>query len=150
MSRPEDRISRDWPVEHGDGLINFTPDPGVSQTLQEAGGNGKPRYVQYNVCWANDEAKAPADGFRDCPNVALKGPLGQELAVPKHFEQAVQMVEQNAVAEVIVCGPDPDRHAEGIQKCIDAGYDHIHVYQVGPNQEGFSRFYQSEILPRFA
>jgi hypothetical protein len=37
-----------------------------------------------------------------------------------------------------------------IQKGIDAGFDNIHVYQVGPDQEGFFRFYEREILPAFA
>ena len=26
---------------------------------------------------------------------------------------------------------------------------HIYVHQVGPDQEGFFRFYQQEILPKF-
>jgi coenzyme F420-dependent glucose-6-phosphate dehydrogenase len=84
-----------------------------------------------------------------CPNVALKGPLGQELPLPAHFEQAVQMVTEDDVAQVIVCGPDAEKHAAGIQSCFDAGYDHVHVYQVGPDQEGFFRFYEDAILPRF-
>lgn len=134
----------------GDGLINYSPDPAVTETFDAEGGAGRPRFVQYNVCWAANEADARKTAFKYCPNVALRGPLGQELAVPSHFEQSVQMVTEDQVAEVIVCGPDPDRHADGIQNCIDAGYDHVHVYQVGPDQEGFFRFYRDEILPRFA
>jgi coenzyme F420-dependent glucose-6-phosphate dehydrogenase len=42
----------------GDGLINFTPDPDVATGFRDAGGGEKPRYVQYNVCWAQDEAEA--------------------------------------------------------------------------------------------
>jgi G6PDH family F420-dependent oxidoreductase len=133
----------------GDGLINYTPDASVTQSFATAGGSGKPRFVQYNVCWAEDEKQARRTALEVCPNVALKGPLGQELPLPSHFEQAVQMIDEQDVAEVITCGPDPERHAEGIQKCIDAGYDHVHVYQVGPEQGGFFRFYQDEILPRF-
>ena len=48
-----------------------------------AGGAGKPRYVQVNVCWAEDEAAARRTAHAICPNVALKGQLGQELATPK-------------------------------------------------------------------
>ena len=132
-----------------DGLINFTPDAKVTETFQANGGTGKPRVVQYNVCWAEDEQEARKTALKICPNVALKGPLGQELAVPAHFEQSVTAITEDDVAKVIVCGPDADRHAAGIQACIDAGYDHVHVYQVGPDQEGFFRFYQDNILPRF-
>ncbi len=133
----------------GDGLVNFAPDPETSKAFAAAGGEGKPRYLQYNVCWARDEAEARRTAYAICPNVALKGALGQELATPTMFEGAIGMIGEEQVAEVIVCGPDADRHAEGIQRAVEAGYDHIHVYQVGPDQEGFFRFYEKEILPRF-
>jgi coenzyme F420-dependent glucose-6-phosphate dehydrogenase len=57
------------------------------------------------------------------------------------------MVDEDAVAEVITCGPDPERHLAVIRAGYDAGYDHIHVYQVGSDQAGFFRFYEREILP---
>jgi hypothetical protein len=59
------------------------------------------------------------------------------------------MVKEEDVAKEVVCGPDPQRHIEMIQKYVDAGYDHVYVHQVGPDQEGFFRFYQREILPHF-
>jgi coenzyme F420-dependent glucose-6-phosphate dehydrogenase len=132
----------------GDGLINYSPDPKVIEGFEKAGGTGKPRYVQYNVCWAKDEATARRTAHKICPNVALQGEMGQQLPVPAHFEQAVQMITEDQVAEVIVCGAARERHLEGIKRCIDAGYDHIHVYQVGPDQEGFFRFYEREVLPQ--
>jgi coenzyme F420-dependent glucose-6-phosphate dehydrogenase len=39
------------------------------------------------------------------------------------------------------------RHVEGIQKYLDAGFDHIWIHQVGPDQEGFFRFYEQTVLP---
>jgi hypothetical protein len=47
------------------------------------------------------------------------------------------------------CGPDPTKHIETITRYRDAGYDEIYVTQVGPNQEGFLRFYEREVLPEF-
>ena len=35
-----------------------------------------------------------------------------------------------------------------IQAFAEAGYDHVYVHQVGPDQEGFFRFYQQEVLPK--
>jgi hypothetical protein len=46
------------------------------------------------------------------------------------------------------CGPDPQRHLESIGKFLDAGYDHVYVHQVGPDQEGFFDFCRSEVLPK--
>jgi G6PDH family F420-dependent oxidoreductase len=133
----------------GDGLINYAADKSVVETFTAAGGAGKPCYAQVNVCWASDAAAARRTAYTICPNVALKGQLGQELATPKMFEQAVGMVTEEQVAEVIACGPDPEQHIAAVQKYIDAGYDHLHIYQVGPEQAGFFRFYEREILPFF-
>ena len=31
-----------------------------------------------------------------------------------------------------------------------AGYDHVYLHQVGPDQEGFLRFAERELLPRYS
>ena len=51
------------------------------------------------------------------------------------------------VSDVVVCGPGPEAHLEAIESFADAGFDHVYVHQVGPNQEGFFEFYEREILP---
>jgi coenzyme F420-dependent glucose-6-phosphate dehydrogenase len=132
----------------GDALVEYTADSSVVERFERAGGKGKPRYVQLNVCWAEDEAKARETAHRICPNVALPGELGNQLPHPKHYEQAVSVVTEDDVAEVITCGPDPDRHVQAIKSCQKAGYDHVHLYQVGPDQEGFFRFCEREVFPR--
>ena len=113
-----------------------------------AEGVGRPRYLQVNVCWDEDESRARRTARRLCPTVALPQLLNVDLPTPAHFEQAVGSVDEAAVAKVITCGPDPDRHVAAIRAGFVAGYDHVHVYQVGPDQEGFFRFYEQEILPR--
>jgi coenzyme F420-dependent glucose-6-phosphate dehydrogenase len=131
----------------GDGIITVAPDPQLIRTFEEAGGKG-PRYAEVHVCWGHDEDKARQVAYEWWPNIALKGELGQELATPAHFKQAAEMVTDDDVAEVVACGPDPDRHIEEINKFVDAGYDHVCVHQIGPDQEGFFAFYEREILPR--
>ena len=37
-----------------------------------------------------------------------------------------------------------------IQEYVDAGYDHVYVHQIGPDQEGFLKFYEREVLPAFS
>ena len=39
---------------------------------------------------------------------------------------------------------------EAIDEFVSAGYDHVYVHQVGPDQEGFLRFYEREILPHYS
>jgi G6PDH family F420-dependent oxidoreductase len=130
-------------------FVNYAADADVVQVFESNGGAGKPKYVQLNVCWAQDEGEARKTALRTVPSIALPGQLGQELPLPRHYEQASQLVTEERIAEMVTCGPDPERHIAAIQKCLDAGYDHVHVDQVGPDQEGFFKFYEREVLPRF-
>ncbi|HXV41848.1 MAG TPA: TIGR03557 family F420-dependent LLM class oxidoreductase [Anaerolineae bacterium] len=133
----------------GDGLISTAPDKEIVKGFEAAGGAGKPHYGQLTVCWAEDEAQAKRTAYEIWPNAGLKGELSQELPMPAHFEQAAKMINEEAVAQDVICGPDPERHIEGIKKFIDAGYEHVYIHQVGPDQEGFFQFYKKEILPGF-
>jgi coenzyme F420-dependent glucose-6-phosphate dehydrogenase len=130
----------------GDGLIGTSPDEELLSQFEAAGGKGKPRFGQVTVCWAEDEASARKTALEWWPNAALPGELSQELALPRHFEQAAQLVSEDAVAETVVCGPDPDAHRSAIEEYAEAGYDHVYVHQVGLDQEGFLDFYSREIL----
>jgi G6PDH family F420-dependent oxidoreductase len=134
----------------GDGLVATAPDAQLLDAFAAAGGEGKPRYGQVTVCWAEDERRARRTAFECWPNAALRGPLGQELPLPSHFEEATSMVTEDDVAETVVCGPDAESHAAAIDAFVDAGYTHVYVHQVGPDQDGFFRFYETEILPRYA
>ena len=132
----------------GDGLFGLIPDPNVIEQFEQAGGRGKPRYGQLHVCWAASEAEAKATALEWWPNAVVSGNLNWELPLPSHFEDASEWADEDAVAESVVCGPDPERHVEGIMQFVEAGYDHVYFHQVGPDQEGFIRFAQAELLPR--
>lgn len=132
----------------GDGFIGLEPEAELLKTFEESGGAGKPRYGQLHVCWDQDEAEARRVAHERWPNEALTGELNQELPMPAHFEQATGMVGQDDVAQTIICGPDPERHIAAIEEFTDAGYGHVYIHQVGPDQEGFFRFYERAILPK--
>lgn len=131
----------------GDGLINTSPDAEVVRIFENGSSRQRPKYGQMSVCCAESEAQARKIAYEYWPNAGLSGALSQELATPMHFEQAVKMVREEDVAESVVCGNDPQRHLDKIQKYIDAGYDHVYFHQISPDQEAFFRFYEREILP---
>jgi coenzyme F420-dependent glucose-6-phosphate dehydrogenase len=135
--------------EIGDGFISLSPEREIVAAFGSSGGKGKPCIAQLEVCWAKDESSARKTAHEWWPTTALAGELNQELALPAHFEQAVQSIREQDVAEKVICGPDPERHVEGIEKFLDAGYDHVYLHQIGPEQDGFLDFYSREILPRF-
>jgi G6PDH family F420-dependent oxidoreductase len=132
----------------GDGLIATSPDKEVAQQFEHAGGKGKPFYAEMAVCWAEDEKKARRTAFECWPNVAIKGELSQVLPVPAHFEQAAKMLTEDDVAEEIVCGPHPDAYIEDLEEYHKAGFTNVFIHQIGPDQEGFFRFCERELLPR--
>ncbi len=132
-----------------DGLIGVAPERELLERFEHAGGAGKARYGQIHVCWAESEAEAKRTAFEAWPNAAITGELSQELPSPRHFQQAAQMVSADDVAEKVVCGPDAERYVEMIRTYEEAGYDHVYLHQIGPDQVGFLRFAERELLPRF-
>ena len=134
----------------GDALISVAPDEEVVSTFREAGGAGKPCYAQLHACWAQTEEEGRELAREIWPNVAIPGDLSQELARPLYFEQAAKTVREEDVAANVPCGPDPAVHAEHLQRFVDAGFDHVYVHQIGPDQDRFFNFYADEVRPRLA
>jgi len=134
----------------GDGMVGTAPDADTIRTYRESGGADKPTYGQVTVCWAADERSAVETAMAWWPQAAISGELSQELPLPRQFEDAASSVHEEDVAQAIVCGPDPEKHAERIQAYVEAGYDHVYLHQIGPDQAGFIRFAERELLPRFS
>jgi G6PDH family F420-dependent oxidoreductase len=129
----------------GDGFWGNAPDRELLAAFEEAGGSG-PRYAQLNVCWAPSEAQARRVVHKIWPNSAVPGQLSQDLPTWIHFEQATQIVTDADATENVPCGPDiVGDVVEGVEQYIDAGYDHLYFHQIGPDQDGFFRFWDSEL-----
>ena len=138
-------------VEKTEGLRKL--DPAAAPVSTALGVLGMPGFTAYAGLLTIGQPKpgetvvvAAASGAVGSAGVAVRGEIGQELPLPRHFEKAASTVSRDDIAEVIVCGPDPDRHREGIQKFVDAGFDHVYIHQVGPDQTGFLRFFERELL----
>jgi coenzyme F420-dependent glucose-6-phosphate dehydrogenase len=132
----------------GDGLVGLSPDADFIRRFEEAGGRRKPRFGQIHVCAAADEAEARRTALRHWPNSGLPGSLFLELPTPETFEKACERVDEETIAASVLCSRDPERHVAAIREYVDAGYDHVYVHQVGPDQEALFRLYEAEVLPR--
>jgi coenzyme F420-dependent glucose-6-phosphate dehydrogenase len=134
----------------GDGLVGLAPDKALVDTyLAAADGKNLPRYAQMAVCWAKDEAEARRTALEWWPLGLIPGQVIPELPLPAHYEALGSQFTQKDIVRSVVCGPDPDLHRAKIQEFIDAGFTHIYIHQVGPDQEGFFNFYQEKILSQF-
>lgn len=134
----------------GDGFWGTAPSRETLATFESEGGAGKPRYGQTTVCWADDEQQARKTALQVWPNAGMTGQLSQDLPTPQHFEEAAEMVTLDDVAQKVVCGPDVSSHVGLVRKYADAGYTHVYLHQIGPDQEGFFRFCARELLPALA
>lgn len=130
-----------------DGLICSDASAETVTAFAAAGGRDKPRYGQLTVCWAAKEKDAVRTALEMWPNGGLSGRFKNEVPRPSHIEEAARTLRPEDVAEKIVCGPDPERHLQGIHEFVEAGFDHVYVHQVGPDQAGFMRFYEREVPP---
>ena len=133
----------------GDGYCTVMPDGDLIERFRAAGGRGKPVHAGMKVCYGADEAEARRTVHRLWPNEPLPGELAQILPTPQHFEQAVELVTEDMVAESVPCGPDLERHVAALQEFADAGVDELYVQQIGGGHDEFFAAYAREVLPRF-
>jgi coenzyme F420-dependent glucose-6-phosphate dehydrogenase len=132
---------------HGDGLIVTSPEPEVLGAYQRAAGTPGPIYGQVTVCWAPSAEEAKQTAHRIWPNAGIPGDLSQELALPRHFQQASSLVTPESLAEHIPMGPDPSSYVAAVREYVEAGVQKVYLHQIGPDQAGFFRFFGEELAP---
>jgi G6PDH family F420-dependent oxidoreductase len=133
----------------GDGLITTSPENELLAAFDKGGGKpAAPRIGQVTVCWAPSEQEARKTALEWWPTAAIPGDNSQELPLPSSFGALAELVTEDMIGEKVTCGPDPQAHLAKVQSYIDAGFDHVYLHQVGPDQEGFFQFAERELLPR--
>ena len=134
----------------GDAMINTAVERNLIRNFTSAGGDDKPRFVEMTVCWAQDAHRARKTAHEIWGLAALEGMLFTELPTPSLFESALKPITKDAVAESVVCGPEASSYIEKIKQAEQAGYTHICLHQVGPEQKRFIDFCEQELLGAFA
>jgi G6PDH family F420-dependent oxidoreductase len=131
-----------------EGYIGAWPAKRLIGRYRELGGRG-PALGELKVCWHESAEEAVRIAHRTWRHEFVPGQGSQDLPTTTHFAQASAIVTEDMVRERIPCGPDPERHLAAIQAYADAGYDEVHILQMGPDQAGMLNFYQREILRQF-
>jgi G6PDH family F420-dependent oxidoreductase len=133
--------------EIGDGFCCAMPNGELVRVFRDSGGGDKPAQVGMKVCWADTEEKGVATAHRLWRNVGLPD-IALTLPTPRDFAAISELVTEERMADLISCGPDPQRHLDAVGTNIDAGFDEIYVHQIGPDQEAFFEGWASEVLPQ--
>jgi G6PDH family F420-dependent oxidoreductase len=131
----------------GDAFVTTTPDSELVEQYRSAGGSG-PVYGQVQLCWAEDERTAQETVHRLWRHAAVGGTINQELPRPSDFASVAEKVTPEQAAEGTPCGPDPEPVVELVREWEHAGFTHVALHQVGPDQDGFFRFWEQELKPR--
>jgi G6PDH family F420-dependent oxidoreductase len=133
------RIAR----EKGDGLMATEP----RKDLIDAYGGKGPRYCEVAMCCDASEAAAAQTAHKYFRWSLTGWPVQAELPDTRGFAAASRQISPEAVAETISCGPSVEKHLAAIAKYIKAGFDHIVLVQIGPDQDYFLDLFQREIAP---
>jgi G6PDH family F420-dependent oxidoreductase len=133
-------------AEHGCGMIATQPDPDLVRAFDEATGGERPKMGQLAVCVGDDEAACRRLAHERWRFAAGGWKVQAELPNPVNFEAATAHVREEDVAgELVPCGPDPEVHAAAIREWADAGFKHVAIAQVGPDQDAFLRMWQHDL-----
>ena len=51
------------------------------------------------------------------------------------------------IPEDTILGPNLDSYLKAIQTYREKGFDHVYLHQIGPDQEGFFKFFKNKLMP---
>jgi G6PDH family F420-dependent oxidoreductase len=132
-----------------DGLITTVPQSDLIEAYKSASGSG-PLYAEVPMCHAASEDKARDIAHRYHRWSLAGGPVMPELPDPEAFDAASSHVRPDDVAKEVSLGPSPEPHLKAIREYVDAGYDHLILTQIGPEQDAFFEFFERELRPALA
>jgi G6PDH family F420-dependent oxidoreductase len=130
----------------GDGLVVTEARPDLIEAFVMAGGSG-PRYAEVAMCYAEGEEEAQQTAHHYFRWTVTGWPVLAELPDTEGFAAATEHVSPEMVAQKVTCGPSAERHLEAIDRYLQAGYDHIILVQIGPDQDSFFAFFERELAP---
>jgi len=106
-----------------------------------------PKLLQIHVSWAETPAIAEANAVREWPNGGMPFPK-QDVRHPEDFANMAMLVRPEHFTNRVLISADLDEHAAHIQKCVDMGFDEVHVHNVGRNQAEFITAFGEKVLPQ--
>jgi G6PDH family F420-dependent oxidoreductase len=129
-----------------DALVVTEPRTDLIEAFVTGGGSG-PRYAEVAMCYTERDEDARQTAHHYFRWSVTGWPVQAELPDPEGFAAATKHVLPEALGQLISCGPSLDRHLEAVDRYVQAGYDHIILLQVGPDQDSFFDLFERELAP---
>jgi G6PDH family F420-dependent oxidoreductase len=134
---------------HADGIMTTEAEADLVDGFVSEGGEG-PRYAEVTLAYAPSDQEGlemARDRFRFS---AFDWSVNSELPTVEGFETASEFIKPEDLKGKIPAGPDVEAHLQAIRKYVDAGFDHIVLTGIGPDQDKFIDFFQRELRPKVA
>jgi G6PDH family F420-dependent oxidoreductase len=135
-------------AEKADGIMATEPKAEFIKGFRLKHGKGGPAYSEVALAYAPSEKAGLKLAKERFSFSALAWAVNSELPNVEGFEAAVKFIRPEDLAETIAIGPDVERHVAAVKKHIDAGFDHIALVGIGPDQDAFATFFRDELRPR--
>lgn len=132
--------------ELGVGIMAVEAEPSLVKDWKGAGGQGA-RYIELSFAYADSEKKGLELAHKYSRFGALGWEVLAELPGVANFEGATKYIKPEDLKDSIPHGPDLEPYVAEVKKAIDAGFDHVVLLGVGPDQAGFIRFFEQELAP---
>jgi alkanesulfonate monooxygenase SsuD/methylene tetrahydromethanopterin reductase-like flavin-dependent oxidoreductase (luciferase family) len=140
-----------WMGPWVDGLITAGRDAKdhrkIIDAFREAGGDGKPVFLQSAISFAATEDEARRQAHREWRHCAISGDLIADLAAPWDFEAATREVTPEEVSGRLRVSADHERHIAWLQEDSDTGFDAVFVHQIARDMDRFIDTFASKVLP---
>jgi G6PDH family F420-dependent oxidoreductase len=132
-----------------DIMIAVEPKSELIHAFEAAGGSGKPRYGQLAVSYDADEGVARKRAWDQFRWFSGGWKINAELPGTAAFAAASQSVREQDVAGRIACGPDTEKHLNGLRRFKEAGFTHVALVQIGGDQQAsFIQWAAEDLLSR--
>ena len=133
--------------ELGTGIMAVEPKDSIVKDWKAAGGSGA-RYGEMALGYASTRKEGLALAHKYSRFGALGWDVLAELPSVAALEDASRFIKPEDLQSEIPHGPDVETYVKADKKFTDAGFDHIALLAVGPDQEAFIRFYEEQLEPQ--
>lgn len=122
----------------GNGFVITAPDGQFVNHLRQSR-PGAPCVARVKVACAPTQEEGITHAHRVWANAGLPRELAQVLPSPQHFEQASALVTHEMTADSATCARGIDAHRAGVDTYREAGFDELHMANMGPHFWGHDR-----------
>lgn len=133
-------------IAKADGIMTTSLDANLTKGFKAKKASG-PRYAEVALAYAASKEEGRKLAHERFRFSAFDWSINSEVPTVEGFESASRFVRPEDLAESITAGPDPEPHIKAIRKYLDAGFDHIVLTAIGPDQAGFTKFFTKALLP---